>query len=383
MDDRIAPPSHRAPDTKTEAAPPAAPRPGTRDEWRKPAAWIVSVLAIAGAVGLTLTVWGITQRRPRTDDAIVRANVVGIAPRVRGQIVKLNVRDNQLVAAGDVLFEIDPDDYTLALEKAKAALAALDQQIEVARAQDTDIKYQVKVAEAGVDRAQAELKQADDTLQRLQPLLPSGFARADDVDKVATSKRVAAAALTAEKQRVKQARTTISALATLMAQRPGAVATVDLATLELSYCKVVAPFPGRVINLNISPGAFASAGIPVFSLLDTRQWYVTANFREGELRHIAPGHRADIYLSSAPERRFQGRVQGIGWAVEPTDAIDVPHGLPLVKRELNWVHIAQRFPVRIEIEDPDPELFRMGISAVAVIKGAAASESAASSEPRP
>jgi multidrug efflux system membrane fusion protein len=76
-------------------------------------------------------------------------------------------------------------------------------------------------------------------------------------------------------------------------------------------------------------------------------------------------------------------VQGIWWAVEPTDAIDVPHGLPLVKRELNWVHIAQRFPVRIEIEDPDPELFRMGISAVAVIKGAAASESAASSEPRP
>jgi membrane fusion protein, multidrug efflux system len=168
-----------------------------------------------------------------------------------------------------------------------------------------------------------------------------------------------------------------------MAQRPGAVATVDLAALELSYCKVVAPFPGRVINLNISPGAYASAGIPVFSLLDTRQWYVTANFREGELRHIEPGHRADIYLSSAPHRRFRGRVQGIGWAVEPTDEIDIPHGLPLVKRELNWVHIAQRFPVRIEIEDPDPELFRMGASAVAIIKGAAASERTVASERRP
>ena len=383
MDDRSAPPSHPAPDTKMVAAPPAVARPGTPDEWRKPAALIVSVLAIAGAVALTLTVWGITQRRPRTDDAIVRANVVGIAPRVRGQIVKLNVRDNQAVEAGDVLFEIDPDDYTLALEKAQAALAALDQQIEVARAQDTDIKYQVKVAEAGVDRAQAELKQADDTLQRLQPLLPSGFARADDVDKVATAKHVAAAALAAEKQRVNQARTTISALATLTAQRPGAVATVNLATLELSYCKVVAPFPGRVINLNISPGAYASAGIPVFSLLDTRQWYVTANFREGELRHIAPGHRADIYLSSAPHRRFQGRVQGIGWAVEPTDQIDIPHGLPLVKRELNWVRIAQRFPVRIEIEDPDPELFRMGVSAVAIIKGAPDEERAGASERRP
>jgi len=374
MDDRTAPPSLPAQDTKIEAAPPAAARPGTRAEWRKPAALMISVLVIVGAIGLTLTVWSITERHPRTDDAIVRANVVGITPRVRGQIVKLNVRDNQAVAAGDVLFEIDPDDYALTLDKAKAALAALDQQIEVARAQDTDIKYQVKVAEAGVDRAQAELKQAGDTLQRLQPLLPSGFARADDVDKVATSKQVAAASLAAEKQRVNQARTTLSSLATLMAQRPGAVATVDLAARELSYCKVVAPFPGRVISLNISQGAYASAGIPVFSLLDTRQWYVTANFREGELRHIAPGHRADIYLSSAPGRRFQGRVQGIGWAVEPTDEIDIPHGLPYVKRELNWVHIAQRFPVRIEIEDPDPELFRMGVSAVAIIKGAAAAE---------
>src|SRR5262245_18130081 len=364
------PPTAAAPDPKKrDVAPPPAARPRISEEWRKPAAGILSVLVIAGAFILTLVVWRINEHHPRTDDAIARANVVGIAPRVRGQIVKLNVHDNQLVEAGDVLFEIDPDDYTLALEKAKAVLAALDQQIEVARAQDTDIKYQVKVAEAGVDRAQAELKQADDTLQRLQPLLPDGFARADEVDRVATSKHVAAAALAAEKQRVNQARTTLSALATLTAQRPGAVATVDLAALELSYCKVVAPFPGRVINLNLSQGAFASAGIPVFSLLDTRQWYVMANFREGELRHIAPGHRADVYLSAFPGRRFKGRVQGIGWAVEPTDAIDLPHGLPLVKRELNWVHIAQRFPVRIEIEDPDPELFRMGASAVAIVRG--------------
>jgi multidrug efflux system membrane fusion protein len=93
-----------------------------------------------------------------------------------------------------------------------------------------------------------------------------------------------------------------------------------------------------------------------------------ANFREGELRHFGPGAAVDVYLSAAPDRHFVGKVQGIGWAVEPTDAIDIPHGLPYVKRELNWVHIAQRFPVRIEIENPDAELFRMGASAVAIIK---------------
>src|SRR5262249_22204939 len=159
-----------------------------------------------------------------------------------------------------------------------------------------------------------------------------------------TLKQVAAATLASEEQRLNQAKIALSTLATLTAQRPGAVAAVDLAALELSYCKVTAPFPGRVISLNISVGAYASAGIPVFSLLDTRKWFVLANFREGELRHFGPGADVEVYLSAAPAHHFVGKVQGIGWAVEPTDEIDIPHALPYVKRELNWVHIAQRFP---------------------------------------
>ncbi len=314
-------------------------------------------------------VWNIIENHPRTDDAVARANVVGIAPRVKGQIIKLNVQDNQAVAAGDVLFEIDPEDYQLTLEKAKAALATLDQEIEVARSQDSQLKFQVNAAEAGVEQAKAELKQAGDTLQRLQPLLTNGFAKADDVDKAATAKAVYAASLAAAEEKLKQAQAELSTLATLNAQRPGAVAAMDLAALELSYCKVVAPFPGRVINLNISVGAYASAGISVFSLLDTSKWYVIANFREAEIRRMAPGSEAIVYLSSAPGSRFRGTVQGIGWAVVPEGEVDLPFGgVPYVKRELNWVRVAQRFPVRIEVENPDPDLFRMGASAVAIIK---------------
>src|SRR5690242_11073106 len=96
---------------------PAAP-PSKGNQWRKVAAQIIGILAVLGAVALTFWVWSIIERHPRTDDATARANVVGIAPRVRGQIARLNVQDNQSVAAGDVLFEIDPDDYRLALEKA-------------------------------------------------------------------------------------------------------------------------------------------------------------------------------------------------------------------------------------------------------------------------
>jgi membrane fusion protein, multidrug efflux system len=279
---------------------------------------IVALIIVASAVVITLYVWGIIERHPRTDDATARANVVGIAPRVSGQIIKLNVQDNQAVRKGDVLFEIDPEDYRLILEKAKADLATLDRQ----------------------------LAQAHSTLQRLEPLLPKGFTTADNVDKARTAET------------------------TLQAQREGAVAAINLDELHLSYCKVIAPFSGRVINLNISAGAHVSAGVPVFSLLDMGKWYVIANFREAEIRHMAPGSEAIVYLSSAPNRRFRGKVQGIGWAVKPEGEIDLPSsGVPYVKRELNWVRVAQRFPVRIEIENPDPNLFRMGASAVAIIDG--------------
>jgi multidrug efflux system membrane fusion protein len=330
---------------------------------------ILSVLIIVTAVVLALYVWGIIERHPRTDDAVARANIVAITPRVRGQIIKLWVEDNQAVKEGDLLFEIDPDDYKLALEKANADLAALDQQIAVARGQDAELKFAVKAAQAGVEAGNTQLKQADGTLHRLQPLLPKGFATAEQVDQAETARGIALSGLAGEEQRLNQAKAALSALQTLVAQRAGAVASVHLAELELSYCQVRAPFPGRVISLNISAGAYASAGVPVFSLLDTRHWYVMADFREGELRYMAPGTEAEVYLLSVPDRRFRGRVQGIGWAVEPEDEVDIPHALPYVKRELNWVHVAQRFPVRIEVENPDPDLFRMGASAVAIIKG--------------
>lgn len=352
----------------TPVVPAETPPPGDAGEWRKIAGRIISIVLVVAACVLVLFVWDIIEHHPRTDDAIAEANVIGVAPRVSGQIIQLNVQDNQEVKEGDVLFEIDPADYQLQVDNAQAALAALDQQIEVARSQDENLKYQVKAAEAGVAEAQAQEKQAGDTLKRLKPLLPKGFATADDVDRAQTALKVTQATLATEEQQLNQAKTTLSSLATLQAQRPGAVAAVNLAKLNLSYCKVPAPFPGRVINLNISAGAYAIAGVPVFSLLDLRHWYVIANFREGELRHFTNGSPVDVYLMSAPRRHFIGKVQGIGWAVQSADEIDINSGVPSVPRELNWVHIAQRFPVRIEIENPDPELFRAGESAVAIIK---------------
>ena len=336
--------------------------PDDRIEQHKLVRKLVSIAIVAGAVLITLYVWSTIERHPRTDDAAARANVVGIVPRVRGQIVKLAVQDNQLVKEGDLLFEIDPDDYELALEKAKSALAALDEQIEIGRSQDEELKFGVKAAEAGVAARESASRNRPTTRCTGSSRFCRKVSRQPNKSiKPRTSSSVAAQALAAEEQKLNQAKTALSTLQTLLAQRPGAVAAVKQAELDLSYCKVTAPFDGRVINLNISGGAYASIGVPVFSLLDTTKWYVIANFREAEVRHMAPGSEAIVYLSSAPNQRFRGKVQGIGWAVKPEGEIDLPpSGVPYVKRELNWVRVAQRFPVRIEVENPDRRSFPHG-----------------------
>src|ERR1700690_1692874 len=107
----------------------------------------------------------------------------------------------------------------------------------------------------------------------------------------------------------------------------------------------------------------------VFSLVDTRAWYVMANYRETELAHIAPGIEAELYVQTDPAYRFRGIVQGIGWAVNPEDQLIAP-GVPKIGRELNWAPIVRRFPVRIRIENPEPpHIFRVGASAVSIVRG--------------
>ena len=344
---------------------------------------ILSLAILVLAVVLSLRAWDYNERHPRTDDAISRANIIGIAPRVSGPIIKLNVSDNQFVKGGDLLFEIDPADFQLNVDRAKSALDALDQQIEVAKTQDAQLKYQVKAAEAAVRQATAQRDQAADTLHRLEPLLPKGYATKEQVDEARTKVASLDAEVAQANEKLNEATVAVSSLATRQAQRPGAVAALGTAQLELSYTRIYAPFDGQVVGLNISEGAYAHAGVEVFAFLDSRKWYVLANFRERQLQNIRPGMRAEVYLLSNPDRRFQGIVQGISPAVQSQQSdVDVK-GVPFVKQALDWVRLAQRFPVRVEIENPDPKIFRMGTTAVTTIVGFTPSESTKLDKDRP
>jgi multidrug efflux system membrane fusion protein len=272
------------------------------------------------------------------------------------------------------------------------------------------LQAQRVASEAALSRAKAELRNAEDHLARLEPLLPEKFVTEDRVDEART-KRVSAA-MAAEQARssvlaadaaLDEARAKKrAAVATLSSTRAQHVATeaalrqskseraraedavgqvagnmnarfaaaeaaVHSAELDLQVTRVRAPFSGRVVNLNISIGAFARTGVDVFTLVDTGTWYVMANFRETQLRHIRAGAPVDLYLQSHPGRRFRGTVVGLGWAVLPENGTSV-NGLPRVDRSLDWIRLAARFPVRIKVENPD-ESFRIGASAVATVHG--------------
>jgi multidrug efflux system membrane fusion protein len=140
---------------------------------------------------------------------------------------------------------------------------------------------------------------------------------------------------------------------------------------DLNNCRVHAPFDPRVTNLTISQGAYAHVGQQVFTLIDATTWWVVANFREGQLQHVAPGMRADVYVMSKPNVRFSGVVESIGFGVTPdADVVGrLTPGLPDVQRTLNWVHLASRFPVRVRVENSPPDLFRVSESAVVLVRG--------------
>jgi multidrug efflux system membrane fusion protein len=316
-------------------------------------------------------------RNPQTDDAIVVADVIDVVPQVSGTISELHVADNQAVEQGDLLFVIDPRPYEFAVQRARAEVAGLDGEIDVTQRHIEGQRFAVEAARAAVHRAEAQVKNAADSLQRIEPLLPKEFVTPEQVDQARTAKLTAEAGLDEARRKHDQAAQDVGTLYTLEAKRDAARAALGKAELDLGYCYLRAPFDARVVNLHTAVGQFVAPGsVPVFSLVDARAWYVLANYRETDLARIAPGMDAEVYVLTDPRHRFRGTVQGIGWAVNPED-LPIAPGLPRIKRELAWVHIAQRFPVRILIQDPQPsDVLRVGASAVAIVRSGSAPRAA-------
>ena len=382
--------------------------------------FVVLLAALVAVIAITRAV-----THPRTDDAEVFANFIGMAPQVDGPIMQLPVQDNEFVRAGQLLFLVDERPYRYALERALSDQAALEGQIQdrrryinsqisgvhVARANilssaanqnamaSTIAESQADVADAkaAVSRADADRRYAEDNLHRLEPLLAQQFVTVDQVDQARTlletrtrAMEQAEAQLALAEARVgsnqahfeqsgadveqrraqrDQAANGVETLEPLTNQREERAAAVRLAQYNLNNCRVYAPFDGYITNLTTSLGAYVHTGTQVFTMIDARKWWVIANFRETQLRHVAPGSHADVFLMSREDRPLAGTVESIGYGVTPDPSVagEVAPGLPTVQRSLSWVHLAARYPVRIRINAPPQSLLRIGQTAVTVV----------------
>jgi multidrug efflux system membrane fusion protein len=162
----------------------------------------------------------------------------------------------------------------------------------------------------------------------------------------------------------------VTTLEPLTSQRSGKMSTIETAEYNLNNCRIYAPFDARVTNLTISEGAYAHTGQQIFTLIDTRTWWVIGNYRETQLRNIRAGMAADIYRLSDPNTVLHGTVESIGYGVTPDPDImgKFDPGLPDLQRTLNWVHLASRFPVRVRIDNPPGDSIRMGESALIIVR---------------
>ena len=312
------------------------------------------VVVIAG------TGWYLTSGRyVSTDDAYVQADTVAVSSDVAGRVVGVDVKDNQHVTAGQVLIRLDQRPFRTAVEQAKAQLASARLQVEGLR--------------ASYRQRQAELASAQDTLNyqqrefdRQQKLLSGGITSQANYDQARN--RLATA-----RQQVASVQQQLAAVLASLGGNPDiatndhpmvqqAQAQLDQAELNLSYTAIAAPADGIVTNVSKLPvGSYLNAAMPAFSLVQTDRPWIEANYKETEVTHMKAGDAATVTVDAYPGTTFKGHVASLSPGTGSVFSV-----LPPQNATGNWVKVVQRLPVRIELDNPDPnQPLRAGMSVTA------------------
>ncbi|WLI77228.1 HlyD family secretion protein [Kosakonia sp. H02] len=275
-----------------------------------------TLLVLAVAIVAAWWMWNFYMQSPWTRDGKVRAEQVSITPQVSGSIVELSVKDNQFVKAGALLFRLDDTPFHIAVLNAEGQLA----------------------------RAQTELAKANNEARRRQHL-SHNYISAEDLDTANISVKAAQAGVAV------------------------AQAQLDQAKWQLTQTRVTAPVDGWVTNLTARSGNYATAGQPVFALVDSHSFYVVGYFEETKLRHIREGAAAKIVLYSG-NFTLQGHVSSIGRAIYD-QSVETDSGLVAdIKPNVPWVRLAQRVPVRIQFDTlPDNLTLVSGTTCTVAIGG--------------
>jgi membrane fusion protein (multidrug efflux system) len=366
---------------------------------------------LVGILGLSIGIYALmTAGQEDTDDAQVSSDVVPIGARVAGQVVKVSVKENQLVKKGDLIAEIDDADYAARLKQAEAALAtataqaaAADAQLQVVMATSkgalatAEASYsgssvgvgsaaaQIAAAHAGLLTAQAAVKKAEIELNRSKELRAANAVPQERLDNAQIAYDTAQAQLAqanaqvtvaqemkrAAESRVEEAKGRLSQSKPIDAQIAAAKAAADLAhasmksaeaalelaKLQMAYTKITAPADGLASKLSVHEGQLLPVGGGVIALVPTAT-YVVANFKETQVGKMKAGQKAEIEIDAFPGKKFEGKVESLSGGTGSSFSL-----LPADNASGNFVKVVQRVPVRISwVTTPDLPL-RAGMSA--------------------
>ncbi len=304
---------------------------------------------------------------PLSEDAVVGASIVNIAATVPGRILTLDVQENQRVNKGDLLFTLDPKPLELIVEQTTADLEIAQATLEAQRRTLKAETQNAQIADQQVARARTNLDLAETSLKRLEALSPKGYVTKQQVDDARTLRNDAQISLTQAVKQAEAANALVGTLDSSQALVRARQAALALAQHNLDNSKVYAPHDGHIVGIINSTGQIIAPGQSVFTLIDASSWYASATFPETELGEIKVGDCATVRILANNAVKIQGRIEGIGWGVSSEELINIPRNLPYVPKSLNWVRIAQRFPVRVKLIDPPAELTRVGASAVVTV----------------
>ncbi|MEH0759099.1 HlyD family secretion protein [Vibrio sp. 16] len=278
---------------------------------------------------------------PITTDSKVHTYLVRIAPEVSGNIVSVDVNDNQVVEQGELLFRIDPRNYEIALASAQANLAIAGQNIGASTAA-------VEVAQAKVVDALAARDNAREQANRTKQLAARGVLSQSDLDNANEAKERAQASLDAAQASLVQAKQNLGPTGENNPQILAAMASLEKAELDLRKTEVVAPSRGVVTNMQLTTGQHVSSSAPVLTFIDPRNVWLSALVRENSMEYIKPGQRVKIVLDALPGRVLSGTVESIGWGTGGSNSIDPETGF-LNASQGNTT--PQRYPVNIEFDN--------------------------------
>lgn len=326
-------------------------------------------IVAAVIAGSLLLYWLADRYTPYTSQARVDGYVIGIAPKVAGEVVKVSVINNQTVKAGQPLFQIDPSQYRIGLDKARSDLDNARRQVGAGSAA-------VDAARANLVAARANERKAEQDASRLRRL------REEDPGTISVRRlEIAVASLDQARAQVVAAQADIQRAIDQMggddvernAILRTAIAAVDKAELDMANTRVIAPSEGVITDLRADVGHFAGTGSPVLTLIAVHDSWINAEFTENNLGHMEVGTPVDIVFDSLPGRVFKGKVRSIGVGVSGSRNPSAGT-LPTIQNDRDWLRQSQRFPVIIDFDSrQDEELgaqLRVGGQASVIAYGA-------------